>query len=152
MKIYIYMAIFFVLCTPCLFPGGVMAIGTWNETIDETDLQGGAGSDIPDTYESNAAATSILITGMNNKDWAMTVEMSEINWHGDFTIYLKRTDNSGGVSGGTTYQVLTTSPVSFCTGSDNQFGIRIQYQLEGVSLQIPADTYSITVTYTVTET
>jgi hypothetical protein len=55
---------------------------------------------------------------------------------------------SGGVTGGDTYQEITDTDRYFFNGSGNAFNIHIKYQLSGVSLQVPAATYSIIVYYT----
>ncbi len=152
MKYFIFYIFIFILFSHNIFAGGLMATGDWNETIDENDLLSGAGSDITDTYESAVNATRLMSINMRNKTWEMTIEMSETNWHGDFSIYARRTDNSGSVTGGQTYQEITTSTEYFFEGSGNQLNLLIQYQLRGVTLQIPADIYTITIIYTITET
>ncbi|MBN1697933.1 MAG: hypothetical protein JW881_10505 [Spirochaetales bacterium] len=152
MKQFLIVALFMVILAGTVFSSGIMAFGDWQETVDESDLTGGAGSDVTDTYESASNQTSILITGMNNKNWQVTVDRTDTSWYTDLVIEARRTDSSSEVSGGTTYQIITTSPAVFFTGRNNKLGISIQYRLGGVNLSIPADTSSATITYTLTGT
>ncbi len=130
--------------------------GGWSETIDENDLQAGAGSDLIDTYESDSDAVSISISEATGAEdtWRVDVKKVDTNWHGNFILYVKRTsDGTGGsVSGGTSYQQMTDTYQSFFSGSDDVSGINVQLKLSGVSIQIPLDIYTTTVYYTVVDT
>lgn len=134
----------------------ITVTGDWSETIDASDLQAGAGSDLIDTYESASDAVSINISGTTGAgdNWRVDVKKVDTNWHGNFILYVKRTsDGTGGtVSGGTSYQQVTDTYQSFFSGSDDVSGINVQLKLSGVSIQIPPDIYTTTVYYTVVDT
>lgn len=134
----------------------IAVTGSWGETIDASDLISGAGSDLKSDYESAAAAVSVSISGTTGASdtWRIDVKKADANWHGDFILYVKRTsDGTGGsVSGGASYQQVTDIYNSFFNGSDNVSGINVQLKLSGVSIQIPPDTYTTTVYYTVVDT
>lgn len=136
---------------------GITVSGSWTLTIDATDLQSGAGSDLNNLYESATKAVSIDISGVGGKDtWRVDVKKTDTNWHSNFQLFVKRTSNGSGksanISGGTTYQEVTDTDQSFFSGSGKKRNIRIQLKLVGVSVQIPQDIYTTTVTYTVVDT
>jgi hypothetical protein len=133
----------------------IAVAGTRFETIDASNLQAGAGSDLIDSYESIADAVSISIsetTGASG-DWRVDVKKVDSNWDGSFYLYVKRTSqgNGGSVSGGTGYQEVTDVDQSFFDGSGDVSGIGVQLKLSGVSVQIPPDTYTTTVYYTIVD-
>lgn len=130
----------------------IVVTGSWTETIDVTDLQGGPGSDLVDTYESATDQVEIEIKGKKTKDWRVDVSKGDTHWHADFMLSVKRTADgigSGGISGGTAYQEVTSVDTEFFTGGKNRKNVTIQIKLSNVSANIPTDTYSTTVYYTV---
>jgi hypothetical protein len=133
----------------------IVVTGSWVLSIDASDLQAGAGSDLVDTYESAADAVSISISGTTgaSDNWRVDVKKVDTDWDSSFYLYVKRTSGGtgGSVSGGTDYQEITDVDQSFFDGSDDVSGIGIQLKLSGVSVQIPPDTYSTTVYYTVVD-
>ena len=130
----------------------IVVSGSWAETIDASDLQAGAGSDLIGTYESSANEVRIRITASAN--WQVDVRKSDTTWHANFQLYVRRTSDGtgkGSVSGGTTYQEVTTTDQSFFTGDQNRNNVDVQLRLTGVSVQIPPNTYTTTVNYTITD-
>jgi len=126
--------------------------GSWSETIDASDLQAGAGSDLIDTYESASNTVAIDIIAPTN--WRVDVKKSDTNWHANSQLYVRRTSDgsgSGSISGGTSYQEITDTDQSFFNGTIDRSNITGQLKLTGVSVQIPVDTYTTTVYYTVVE-
>lgn len=146
-KIILVIVIFSVIIPKSIFPSGITATNDWELTIDENDLLAGTGSTLISTYESNNSQSFITILGENGKDWRVDIRKSDQTWDNNFRIYARRTGGTG-ITGGTTYQEITDIDMYFFNGSDNKFLIPIQYRLEGVSLQIPADSYSIIIYYT----
>ena len=133
----------------------ITVTGSWSETIDGTDLQFGAGSDLVDTYESQSDQIIIDVTGAIGKSWRVDVSKVDGNWHGNFHLYVRRTSDgtgSGSITGGTAYQEVTDTDQIFFEGSLDRPDVNVQLKLEGVSIQVPPDTYSTTVYYTVIET
>lgn len=134
----------------------ISSTGNWSETIDALDLQAGAGSDLIDTYESAADQVSIDISGTTGPtdDWRVDVKKVDTTWHSSFHLYVKRTSDgtgSGSISGGTIYQEVTGTDQSFFSGSGDRSAAYIQLKLSGVSIQIPLETYTTTVYYTVVD-
>ncbi len=127
----------------------------WSLTIDSSDLQSGAGSDLVSSYENIDGDLSIDILGFTEQcmNARVDVSKSDTNWHANFQLLVKRTSNGdnpqGWVSGGTTYQEITDTDQEFFTLSGNRSNITIQLRLNNVSVQIPPDTYTTTINYTV---
>jgi len=132
----------------------ITATGGWSETIDAFDLQAGAGSDLIDRYESNPNAVRINITGAGGGSWRVDISKMDDNWDADFHLYARRTSGgigSGTISGGTSYMEVEDFDKPFFSGSRNRWIISVQLRLTGVSVQIPPDTYSTDVVFTVVD-
>ena len=133
----------------------ITAVGSWSLSITSSDLVAGAGSDLKSDYESalDAVSISISATAGASDSWRIDVKKVDANWHGDFILYIKRTSNGtgGSISEGTAYQEVTNNSTSFFSGSDEVSGVKAQLKLSGASIQIPIDTYTTTVYYTVVD-
>jgi len=153
---------FFALCFSVFFGNEVCGqisitlTGSWSETINAADLTAGPGSDLQDSYESAADAASLSISGTGGvgDTWRIDVKKVDANWHGNFVLSVRRTSagTGGSVSGGDAYQQVTDTDNSFFSGSEDVSGINVQLKLSGVSIQVPPDTYTTTVYYTVVDT
>ena len=155
-KINGFIILFFLLWFICR---GIQAIsitvtGSWSETIDASDLQAGAGSDLINSYESTPNSALVEIKGAGQKNWRVDIRKMDINWHTDFRLYVRRTGDgsgSGSISGGISYQEVTDFDQAFFDGARNRSDIPIQLRLTDVSVQIPPNTYSTEVWYTVVD-
>jgi len=131
----------------------ITVLGRWDLTIDSSDLQGGAGTDLNPTYTS--ATNKIRVNILNTSTtWSVSVRLNPVNWHSDFRFGVRRTTNGNGpgwISGGTSWMEVTTIDQEFFTGYRRRRNVRVQCGLTGVSVQIPPDLYSISVIYTVIE-
>lgn len=75
--------------------------------------------------------------------WQVSVKRGGGNWHDDFTLRARKSDGP--------YIPLTTEDCSFFCGQDNLNKMNIQYELSGMSVDIPPGGYWTTVIYTVVE-
>jgi hypothetical protein len=131
--------------------------GGWTETVNEFDLVSGAGSDLIDTYESATDATSMTISSCtgDTDNWQLLVRrIDDAGWHGDFTLYAKRTsggEGTGSISGGSAYIEITTTDTQLFSGAGDRSNISIQYKLTGMSINVLPNTYSETITFTVVD-
>ncbi|MBI2298714.1 MAG: hypothetical protein HYU66_07150 [Armatimonadetes bacterium] len=135
----------------------ITSTGGWTRVVTAADLQAGAGSDLNGTYESatNAVILAISNTTGNGDAWRVDARRTDTTWHASFTLYLKRTNNGGGggsISGGTAYQAVNAVDNSFFSGTGDRSNVRVQFEITGVSIQIPPNAYSTTVTFTVVDT
>jgi hypothetical protein len=134
----------------------ITADGGWSKIISSADLDPPytAGSDLKPTYESSSNAVVINISNTAGNNWAVTVE-KEDTWPDNLHLRIKRTSDgsgSGSISGGNSdYQNIPYSPPqSFFSGNGDRSGVTVQFELAGVSIQVPPGTYTTTVHYTVT--
>jgi hypothetical protein len=106
---------------------------------------------------SNQTLISLSLEGgifnvlFNN--WQVDVSRYDTKWNPNLNLEVRRTSNGSGtifgsISGGTIFQEVTPNSKSFFNGVGNYSGIGIQYQISGLSVLIPADTYSTTVMFT----
>ncbi len=132
----------------------ITVTGSWFLTIDASDLQAGAGSDLNPTYLSATDQIGIDIENTSTS-WVVSVRGAVTKWPPGVTFYIRRTTDgtgSGSISGGTSWQQVAGANQQFFTGSLTRINVGVQCGLTGVSIQITPDTYSGTVIYTVTET
>jgi hypothetical protein len=142
-----------IFLATAVYAQDITATGGWTETIDTADLVSGAGSDLTDTYESGSAATTVGVTDSGN--WRVDIKRTDSLWDADFTVSTRRTSDgsgSGSISGGGSYQEVTTTDVQFFAGSLDRSNITIQYRLTGMSVGAEPATYSTTMTFTVVST
>ncbi|KPL00800.1 MAG: hypothetical protein AMJ91_03250 [candidate division Zixibacteria bacterium SM23_73_3] len=152
---FLVLLLFFVTTAEAI---DISATGGWGETIDQADLVSGAGSDLVDTYESATDATSIDITNTIDKHDAWRVDVRRVDgggWHGDFTLYVKRTSDGNGqgnvISGGLSYIEITTTDSEFYSGEGALWNVDVQYQLTGMSIGVLPANYSTTIIFTVVD-
>ena len=161
--ICIFLVVFF-LCW--LFVAGrrtsaVISIGTTpaslSRTIDVSDLQAGAGTDLNPDYYSAANAISIDVSGTTGIEdqWRVDVRKVDTTWHSNLHLHTRRTSDGdaspANISGGSSYQEMSGTDQQFFTGEGDIIGIEAQLKLSGVSVQIPPNTYSTTVYFTVVD-
>ena len=153
-KYLIVIFLFFIIPADTCRSVAIEVTGDWSETIDVNDLQSGPGSDLVNSHESASDVGVMDISGTTS-DWDVDVKKSDTNWHASFTLNVRRTTDgsgAGSISGGTSYQEITDTDSTFFSGNKNRSNIDLQLQLTGASVQITPDTYTTTVSYTITET
>ena len=132
----------------------ITAPGGWSQTIGASNLTGGAGSNLIDTYQSDPAAVSITITATSG-NWGLNVKKStSSNWPSSLHLYIQRTSDgtgSGSISGGNSYQEVMDFDLPFFSGNGDRSNVPVQFELTGVSIQVPPDVYSATIQYTVSD-
>jgi hypothetical protein len=135
----------------------ISATGGWSETVNETDLISGAGSNLVDTYESNTNASTITISNCidDQDEWKLNVKRDDTGgWPISLILYVKRTSDGNGqgsVSGGLSYIEITTTDNQFFSGAGDRAGINLQYKLSGMSVGVTPANYNTTITFTVVD-
>jgi len=136
-------------------PIDIFVEGDWNLTINETDLQSGAGSDLNSNYSSASDVTLISVDN-STKTWEIQVSKTDVNWHSSLHLYVRRTGtgtyDTDPPTGGTSYQEITGTNTYFWEAADGVQDVPHQFQLTGVSITVPPDIYDVDVTFTVVET
>lgn len=150
---YLTLIILAVICCsgPICWAISITVTGSWSETINAADLQAGAGSDLISIYESAADAVSIDISSTSG-NWTVDVKKVDTDWHNNLHPHVKRTSDGtgpGSISGGVSYQEVTDIDQSFFIGDGDRSNVNTQLKLTGVSIQVPIDSYSTTIYYTV---
>lgn len=152
----------FLAISGSLFSQGIVfnvTGGNWSPFINISE----AGEDYPIHYESSSSKTLLTIDPQNKiKDIYVYVTRSDIAWNNNLTLKIRRTSNGTNnninIFGGLIYQTITnTSPPStapspvthlfICNGSF--INIPLQYEITGISVLLPVQSYSTTIYYTV---
>lgn len=136
--------------------GITLAGGSWGPTIGAGNLTAGAGSNLSTTYTSSADLLSLTISGATGDadNWRVDVHRNDAVWNPGLTVSVKRTSDGlgpGFISGGDVFLPVDATDSSFFTGAGNRSDISVQYRLGGVSLQVPPNTYSTTIVFTVVD-
>jgi hypothetical protein len=130
------------------------------EDIDGADLTlpNEAGSDLSSTFETSANFTQLDIRNMAaQKGWKVTIKKQDINWPGTLLMYVRRNSNGmacmtcTGVNTGlssTNYVLLSNLETDYIFGTGEVIGIDLQFRVAGISLTLPAQSYSLEIVYT----
>lgn len=126
--------------------------GGFGFTVDHTDVPLGAGGTPTPTHYSSVDVVSLDIggSGGGSDAWQVQVRLEDTLWHGDLSLKVLRTGSgTGTVSGGDVLPIeLTLTDQVFFEGLGDNTGINVQLILDGVSILIPADTYSGVIHFT----
>ena len=136
-----------------VYAQNITVTGDWYLSIDATDLMGGSGSDLEKTYKC-ANDQIILEISQSNMNWGVYVSAFHSNWPQDVQVGLLRTSNGKGpgwISGGTSWLTLTSFDQQFFIGYKQRRNINVKCRIRGMSVNVPAYTYSTTIIYTVTD-
>lgn len=119
--------------------------------LNNGNLSAGIGSALVSTYESNANQITLDITGTLGGNYSVNISKSDTLWDASVTISAKRTGvgiGPGSVAGGLAYQAIGADALFF-TGTNDNSAIDVQLQLSGVTISVPPNIYTTTITFTV---
>ena len=127
--------------------------GGWALTLDGTTLSGSAGSDFVSahTSASNAVIIDIADAVDQFEVWYIDIHKVEGSWDDSLTVSAIRTTDGTGlgtISGGTALTEITDTATRFFQGTGNRSAIHIQFVLEGASVTLGAEAYSLQIVYT----
>lgn len=127
--------------------------GGWNLTLDGTQLSGGAGSDFPSSFTSASNAIVADITGTVDQfdDWAVDIHYTDVSWDSSLSLSVVRTTDGTGlgtISGGAPVMEITDTSARFFQGTGDRSSIHIQLILEGASVTLGENTFSVQLTFT----
>jgi len=153
MKNLIFIA--FLAISNCLFSQDtqITVTGNWMKTINASDI-GEAGNDYPTTYASNLNQTLLTLDSKNKKKLVNVYVHKEDNlWNEALTLKIRRTSNGTNSSAilydGLIYQAITNNDVVFFYCEDSPTFVPLQYEITGISVVLPVQSYSTTIIYTV---
>lgn len=135
----------------------IVVVGSWTKNINASTISD-AGNDYPSAFTSAANQTQISIGIKNrNKPVYIYVHKNDAAWNSNLILKVRRTSNGTNnntiVLGGSSFQTITNtgtiSPYLFsCEGYDTT--VPLQYEITGLSVLLPVQTYSTMVVYTIT--
>jgi len=127
--------------------------GSWYVSVDATHLQAGPGSDLDPTHASSVDQVRVDIQN-TNRSWVVYVRMTPTLWHPYLSLSLRRTTEGSGpgwISGGTSWLELDEVNQQLFDGYKQRRDVRVQCEVSGVSVNVPPETYTTTVVYTIME-
>ncbi len=145
----------FLAISNMLFSQGIelTVTGNWAKNIAASDINE-AGNDYPTSYASNTNQTLLTINPKNwNKTINVYVKKNDIAWNTNLNLKVKRTsDGTNGntnISDGLIYQTITNIDANFFTCAGYHTFIPLQYEITGISVVLPVQSYSTEIMYTV---
>ncbi len=122
----------------------ITVIGHWEPSIVVRPLTAGRESGLQSTYESAVNQIRLRISGSAG-NWKVSVRKEDTNWHPNLVLKIRK-------SSGKDKPIVTVqnTNMEFFSG-DRDTNAHLQLTLEGVSVEVPPDTYTTTVIYTITE-
>lgn len=153
MKNLIFMAILVVSNSLYSQRIDIAVIGNWMKTIDASDISD-AGNDYAGAYTSNIDQTKMTIIPKNyGKTIIVSVHKQDIAWNDALTLEIRRTSDGTyiytDINEGLIFQTITNNDTYFfnCTGP--YVDVNLQYQIKGISVLLPVQSYSTQVMFTV---
>jgi len=123
--------------------------------INIGSVTGDAGSPIKQEYITDDDITLSIDDVSNRQKWKITARRIDVNWSGNFALFVKRinngTANPGKINGGEAFLEIEPFDRDFFTGKGNIYDIGIQYKLFITNFPIYTDRYKTKVVFTVTE-
>lgn len=121
------------------------------------------GVDLENTFETGSDETilsvKILPESLNNmlyRSWDINISKNDIDWHNDLKIYVKKTGNGESefnttTLGGGVYQKIENYDQYFFEGTGWIENIPLQYKITGISVTVPAKTYTTEIIITLSD-
>ncbi len=127
--------------------------GNWAKNIAASDINE-AGNDYPASYASNINQTLLTINPTSKgKTIYVYVKRNDIAWNANLNLKVKRTSNgtngNTNIAGGLSYQTITNIDANFFTCAGYHTFIPLQYEITGISVVLPVQSYSTEIMYTV---
>lgn len=148
----------FLVISNTMFSQGFINItvdgSSWMKTFAPSDISE-AGNDYQTSFESNSNQTLLTINPNNrNRLVHVYVTRSNDNWHNDLIIKVKRTSSGTNmtnaiINGGLFYHTISDLNTEFFTSEGYPTDVPLQYEITGISVVLPVQSYSTTITYTV---
>lgn len=158
----------FIAAISCLLTGQTFgqevqfsAFADWRIRISSHDVLV-AGEDLMGTYTTSPNHARITVQlGADTYDnrmknqWSVQVQGRSRDWDQSLQLYIRRTGQGSGarfdkaLKGGEVYKAITKAPRKFFSCQGWREAIPIQFELRGVSVILPAKTYSLELIFTI---
>ena len=132
--------------------------GNWTSSVPSNTITE-AGNDYSSNWTSVANQSIIsLPSGILGASYTVSVKKTDTNWNDSLGLWIHKSSDSLGLlgtvspAGNTSYFQLTSSNQTFFTASLgilSPASFNVQYEIRGLSVTIPAQTYTTTVVYTI---
>lgn len=140
-----------------LLPGQVWAQSSWNVSVGANSITEAGNNYSTSAVESAANQFLFDIVGGPSTNFTLTVNRLDADWSNLLSVLVRRTGpgaGSGGfIAGGDNYQMVTTLPQTLSFGTFGPSGRRnnipVQIRLAGISVLVPAKTYTTTLVFTI---
>lgn len=132
--------------------------GNWTSSIPASTITE-AGENYSSNWTSLANQTIISLAWLTN--YTVSVKKTDVSWNSNLSLWIHKTSETigalGNVSpaGNSSYIQLTSSNQTFFTASTGivlsltAATINVQYEIRGLSVTLPAQSYTTTVVYTI---
>lgn len=152
--------LFFLSIISSIFSQSLTVSPGWSVTIPaSTIIEAGLNYTTTTVTSGASQSTMSITTNSNNVNVFVYVQKTDVTWDSNLTLWVRRSGNGTGagnssITNGTTFQQITNTPIQFFTvymGKSRTYSsIPIQYQISGISVIIPAQTYTTTLLFTIT--
>lgn len=150
------LSIVLILAIQSAFSQSIVVSGGWSKTVSTLTE---AGSDYTQSTASPQNQTLISIRDRQvlpvlNLGWEIRINRVDVDWDSRLSLKAVRTGNGtptnvlSSISAGNQLVEVNVNSQVFFTGNSTYDNIPIQYQISGLSVTIPAKTYSTTIVYT----
>ncbi|WP_428653380.1 hypothetical protein [Runella sp.] len=156
-RLFFLLLIFFI--TRSAFGQTISATGTtWNASVTTiTEAGSNYSSNITSAANQTTLTISVGLALLTN--WKVFVKKQDATWNSNLTVWVRKTGDGTGIltpvlgtispNGATSFIQLTATNQEIFTGFSNRFNVPIQYEIRGLSVLIPASSYSTSVIFTV---
>ena len=157
MKYFIFIAILFIVNLS--FSQKIKVKGEWEKKLDVSDING-AGNDYNEFYVSREDESEITVSSNPKSkqddlyaNFKVFVHKEDDEWHNNLILQIRRTsngrNNNNNIFSGTEFQTITNNSSFFFYTIGKQDKVPIQYKILGLSVLLPAETYSTEIIFTV---
>jgi hypothetical protein len=151
--------ILIVLITNFAFSQEIKVKGKWDREFSVSDIKD-VGSDYDAYYLSDEDQSKLSVSSENSEkqedlyaDFKIYVSKDDDEWNPNIIIQVRRTSNGTNnnlnIFSGTEFQTVTDSPIYFFNTIGEQIDVPIQYKVIGLSVLLPAESYSTEIVFTV---
>ncbi|MCT4622006.1 MAG: hypothetical protein N4A46_00185 [Schleiferiaceae bacterium] len=131
----------------------IKVTGGFDKSLSKQDLftMGGNYSNI---VTGNNSDVKIKVHKQNQPKtfgWKVEAYRVDLNWHNDLKVFIRMTSTGNGpgsIYSGFNFTELSNFPTEICNGNGQLNNIKFQFEIRGVSVLIPADTYRTKIIYT----
>lgn len=155
MKLFILTSLLIILgFSTCIQAQNINVISLGSGTSFTTPKIKKAGDDFKNNKAKKKLKAKINISFPNQfsqyyQYWTVEVRRENIHWDNRLSIWVRRKGNSSGVYYGSYYRKIHVWDDFFFNGSGSKNNIQLEFELRGLSVLIPVDTYESEVTFTV---